>query len=106
MAGSVSEALATLHSQVVDLVVTDLNMPGASGLDLARALRGRHDAPALIFLTGSQSGGDKIAAFELGAVAYLRKPVDVGHLIGLVRDILDSRSAKRRKDAKTMAAAR
>src|SRR4051794_2727358 len=55
VAGSVREALAIVDKQFVDLVVTDLNMPGASGLDLARALRGRHDAPAVIFLTGSQS---------------------------------------------------
>jgi DNA-binding response OmpR family regulator len=106
VAGSVDEALAIFDEQFVDLVVTDLNMPGASGLDLACALRGRHNAPAVIFLTGSQSASDKIAAFELGAVAYLQKPVDVGHLIGLARDSLSSHCAERRKDAKMTAGAR
>ena len=53
VARSTAEALAVLDKQVVDLVVTDLNMPGASGLDLTREVRKRHDIPAVIFLTGS-----------------------------------------------------
>jgi DNA-binding response OmpR family regulator len=81
------------------LVVTDLNMPGASGLDLVRELRKRRDVPAVIFMTGSMSARDEVAAFELGAIAYLPKPVDVGHLIGLAREILRTRCAQRTIDA-------
>ena len=94
VARSAEEALAILDKEVIDLVVTDLNMPGASGLDLARELQGRFDVPDVIFMTGSQRPGDKVAAFEMGAVAYLQKPIDVGHLIGLARDILRSRAAR------------
>ena len=39
VAGSAKEALAILDDQIVDLVVTDLNMPGKSGLELAREVR-------------------------------------------------------------------
>ena len=99
VAQSAEEALKILDKQIVDLVVTDLNMPGASGLDLARDLRIRHDAPAVIFMTGSQRAEDKVAAFELGALAYLQKPVDVAQLIGLAREILRSRCAERSIDA-------
>jgi CheY-like chemotaxis protein len=99
VARSAEEALAMLDTEVVDLVVTDLNMPGASGLDLARELRRRLDAPAVIFMTGSQLAKDKETAFELGAVAYLQKPVDVSHLLGLTREILRSRGAERAGDA-------
>jgi CheY-like chemotaxis protein len=99
VARSANEALAILDQQFVDLVVTDLNMPGGSGLDLVRALRGCHDVPAVIFMTGSMSVRDKAEAFALGAVAYLTKPVDVGHLIALAGDILGSRCAKRARDA-------
>jgi DNA-binding response OmpR family regulator len=94
VAGSAEEALAIIDEQVIDLVVTDLNMPGASGLDLARELGSRQDGPAVIFVTGSQRPADKVAAFELGAVAYLEKPVDVEHLIGLAGEILRSRFAQ------------
>jgi len=99
VAGSAAEALGILDKQGVDLVVTDLNMPDATGLDLAREVRGRLDVPAVIFLTGSQRAGDRVAAFELGAVAYLQKPVDLKHLLGLAREILRSRRAARTSDA-------
>jgi CheY-like chemotaxis protein len=95
VAGSVEEALAILDETTIDLVVTDLNMPLANGLDLARELRKRQDTPALIFVTGSQCPRDKATAFELGAVAYLQKPVNIAHFIGLVRDTLRSHRAKR-----------
>ena len=99
VAKSAEEALATLDTRLVDLVVTDLNMPGASGLDLVRELRKRRDVPAVIFMTGSMSARDEVAAFELGAIAYLPKPVDVGHLMGLAREILRTRCAQRTIDA-------
>ncbi len=99
IAGSTAEALAMVDKQVVDLVVTDLNMPGRSGLDLTRELRKRHDVPAVIFLTGSVSANDKVEAFELGATAYLQKPVDVEHLLRLAREILGSRCAEQASDA-------
>jgi DNA-binding response OmpR family regulator len=99
VAQSAEEALRILDEQSVDLVVTDLNMPGASGLDLARDLRRRHDAPAVIFVTASQRAEDKVAAFELGALAYLKKPVDVVQLIELARESLRSRCAERTTDA-------
>jgi CheY-like chemotaxis protein len=94
VARSAEEALRMLDRQVIDLVVTDLNMPIATGLDLAREIRKRQDVPALIFTTASRSPRDRTAAFELGAIAYLLKPIDVKQLIGLARQILLSRCAK------------
>jgi DNA-binding response OmpR family regulator len=95
VARSAEEARRILNRENVDLVVTDLNMPDASGLDLARELRGQFDVPAVIFMTGSQRAGDRVAAFEMGAVAYLQKPVDVAYLIELAREILRSRCVAR-----------
>ena len=86
-ARSVGEALTIVDAQVVELVVTDLNMPGGSGLDLARDLRRRRHPPAVIFLTASTLAADKVAAFELGAAAYLQKPVDCAYLTRLARQI-------------------
>ncbi len=50
-------------------------------------------------MTGSQRHTDRAEAFEVGAVAYLQKPIDVAHLIGLAREILRSRAAARMTDA-------
>jgi CheY-like chemotaxis protein len=95
VAQSADEALEIVNRQVVDLVVTDLNMPGPSGLDLARVIQTQRDGPTVIFMTGSPRSGDRVAAFELGAVAYLQKPVNVEYLIGLVRETLLSRCLAR-----------
>ena len=55
VAGLAKEALAILDQQIVDLVVTDLNMPGKSGLDLAREVGARSDVPAVIFIPEANS---------------------------------------------------
>jgi len=94
VARSAAEALSIVDQRIVDLVVTDLNMPVRTGLDLAGALRLREDAPDVIFMTGSSSYADKVAAFALGAVAYLPKPIDVERLLDLARKTLDSRCAR------------
>ena len=51
----------------------------------------------MIFLTASTFATDKVEAFELGAAAYLLKPVDCAHLIGVAREILHARRARRTK---------
>jgi CheY-like chemotaxis protein len=99
VARSAAEALTMVDTQLVDLVVTDLNMPGGSGLDLTRQLRRLRDIPAVIFLTGSTCAAHKITAFELGAAAYLQKPVDVEYLIGLAKEILRVHRARRASGA-------
>ena len=99
VARSAGEALTIVDTQVVDLVVTDLNMPGGSGLDLTRRLRRLRDIPAVIFVTGSTCAADKVTAFELGAAAYLQKPVDVPYLIGLAKEILRVHRARRASGA-------
>ena len=98
VARSAEEALDVVDQRLIDLVVTDLNMPDASGLDLARELARRDNAPAVVVLTGSLSVKDEASALELGAIAYLRKPVDVDHLIALAREILVGRRAERTSD--------
>jgi len=99
VARSAGEALTMVDTQVVDLLVTDLNMPGGSGLDLTRELRRLRDIPAVIFLTASTCAADKVTAFELGAVAYLQKPVDVEYLIGLAKEIIRVHRARRASGA-------
>lgn len=58
---------------VVDAVFADLNMPGLTGVEMARVIRGFTPTPALVFVTG-EGGGDAVEAFELGALDYILKP--------------------------------
>ena len=67
------EALAHLVAMDLDLVLLDVHMPGVDGIEVARALRSRPDAPAVVFVTAHASHA--VTAFELEAVDYLTKPV-------------------------------
>lgn len=71
-ASSGTEALDCLEKLDPDVLLVDQQMPGLSGLSLARALRGG-GRPLLIFVTAFQEHA--VEAFEVGAVDYLLKPV-------------------------------
>ena len=57
---------------VVDAVFADLDMPGLTGMELAKVLAGFKPAPVLVFVTAHSH--EAVAAFELGAVDYILKP--------------------------------
>ncbi|WP_253887445.1 LytR/AlgR family response regulator transcription factor [Actinokineospora diospyrosa] len=59
---------------VVDAVFADLDMPGLTGMELAKVLAGFKPAPVLVFVTAHSH--EAVAAFELGAVDYLLKPAE------------------------------
>ena len=79
-AQSVHEALQAVTRERVDLIVSDHQMPGLTGLDLIELLKADgHDIPVLI-LTGYASIEHAVAAIKAGAVDYLTKPVDAQQL--------------------------
>ena len=59
---------------VVDAVFADLDMPGLTGMELAKVLAGFKPAPVLVFVTAHSH--EAVAAFDLGAVDYLLKPAE------------------------------
>ncbi|GAA1450124.1 response regulator transcription factor [Mycobacterium cookii] len=72
-AGSVEEGIAAWKDLEPDVVVTDLQMPGGSGLDVVRAIRATSDATGVVVLT-MHAGDDRIfAAMEAGASAFVGK---------------------------------
>ena len=68
-----AEALAALRSEPCDLVFLDVEMPGLSGLDVARRL-GPQRLPAIVFVTAHRDYA--LPAFEVRAVDFLLKPFD------------------------------
>ncbi|QTL01743.1 response regulator transcription factor [Aquabacter sp. L1I39] len=78
------EALATNR---IDLVVLDLMLPDASGLDLCRALRGRSRVP-IILLTALKEEVDRIIGLEVGADDYLGKPFNPRELVARIRAVM------------------
>jgi two-component system, chemotaxis family, chemotaxis protein CheY len=69
-----------------DLVLTDVDMPGLNGFELAEALRGheRTRTIPLIFLSGESGPAQEARAVGLGALAYVTKPFDPETLAALV----------------------
>jgi response regulator NasT len=76
IAENVDEAIAAVATSRPDLAVLDIKMHGASGLDLATALRNDFGVP-FIFLTLLDDEQTVRKASEMGAIAYLVKPLDM-----------------------------
>ena len=74
-----SDAIATA---AIDVVFLDIQMPGESGLVLARALAGTDDPPLVIFVTAHNAFA--VDAFEVHALDYLLKPVNDERLAGAI----------------------
>jgi EAL domain-containing protein (putative c-di-GMP-specific phosphodiesterase class I) len=78
------EAVKLLETQVFDCVVSDINLPGMTGIDLLRAVRERDLDVPVVLLTGAPSVTTAAHAVEYGAFHYLVKPVDMVVLSQLV----------------------
>ena len=91
-AASAEEAIDLMHKRRFDLVLTDKNLPGASGLDVLRAARSLNPAPAIVLITGYSSYDSAIEALDIGAHDYIEKPIrDVDDLRFRIRRALSRR---------------
>jgi two-component system response regulator RegX3 len=77
-----------------DLLILDIMMPGRSGLDICREVRGRSAVP-IIILTAKDAEVDKVVGLEVGADDYVTKPFSVRELLGRVRAQLRRRDLDR-----------
>lgn len=102
--------VATFHSaqeflsqsdlnEICDLVISDINMPGASGFHLCRAIRATESAVRLpiILITGSDPAVDQARGFEAGADEFISKPFSPRHLIAKIRSLLEIRASEIRR---------
>ncbi len=78
-----------LETNIVDLVVLDLMMPGDDGLVLCRELRaGKHKATPIVMLTARDDEMDRIIGLEMGADDYLPKPFAARELLARIKAVL------------------
>jgi two-component system cell cycle sensor histidine kinase/response regulator CckA len=88
--GAGALALADVHGATIDVLVTDISMPGMTGRELARALRERH--PNLLTVYVSGSAGETFAELDLpDAEVFLSKPFSGEALAQIVSTLLDRR---------------
>jgi len=89
---SAEEALDIIQTESPSLVVTDVCMPGVSGIELLRTTRERHPALPFLLVTAYADVQEAVNTMKLGAVDYLAKPVDLDELVTAVQDALDIRA--------------
>jgi two-component system, OmpR family, response regulator CpxR len=80
------EALSYIEKDEPDVMVLDLKMPGVNGMDVLRKVKKERPHVEIIILTGHGSENDKTLAMDLGAFAYLEKPVDIDVLAKTMKE--------------------
>jgi DNA-binding response OmpR family regulator len=86
------EALVLLATWRPDLILSDVEMPGMTGLELVRILREWDTATPVLFVSGRDSDADKAAGFAAGGDGYLIKPFGWAELVQRVRALLGTRT--------------
>lgn len=97
------EGLAILRRVDIDVIVSDLTMPGMSGIDFLRAARAHDPDVPVILMTGCPSTDSAVSAMEYGALRYLMKPVARDALERALTDAIHFRhAAKLRQQAEAI----
>jgi DNA-binding NtrC family response regulator len=73
-------AMDVLQENAPEVIVLDLQMPGIDGIEVLKRVKAQNPEIAVIILTGHGTDADKDICMELGAFAYLEKPVDIDTL--------------------------
>jgi two-component system nitrogen regulation response regulator GlnG len=87
--GAAQEALDALPGEAPQVVVSDIRMPGITGLDFMQQLKSKLPSTPVIIMTAYSDLESAVAAFQGGAFEYLPKPFDVDHAVELVRRAID-----------------
>ena len=88
-ASNAEQALEVLQKSPVDLIITDLHLPGASGIDLLKGARATYPETAVVVMTAFGTVQTAVDAMKAGAYDYLTKPIHPYELAILVSRALD-----------------
>lgn len=92
IASSGEEALSVLEETKIDLVVTDIRMPGISGIDLLIAIKNKYPHICVIVMTAFPSTESKAEVIEKGGLRFIEKPFDIKEMRDFVRNALNMES--------------
>src|ERR687887_1592742 len=92
--GSGEEALVELEHRPIDVVLTDLRMPGLGGIDLLRAVSERWPDIPVVIITAHGTIAEAVEAMKLGAADFVQKPVDREELLFVLGKALASAQAE------------
>jgi DNA-binding NtrC family response regulator len=87
LATSGDRALEVLRSERLDMMISDVRMPGMSGLETLRLARQEHVLLPVLLVTAYADIREAVGAMRDGAVNYLPKPIDLDELLGIVQQV-------------------
>src|SRR6267143_2023399 len=82
------KALEALRSQPLSMMISDVRMPGMTGLETLRRARQEHAVLPVLLVTAYADIRDAVGAMRDGAVNYLAKPIDLDELLASVRQAI------------------
>ena len=82
---SSKEAVSRIEKGGVDILLTDLEMPGINGIELLQCAKSRNPATQVLFITGHSTQEALLDALERGASDYLLKPIDQAELLEVLK---------------------
>lgn len=95
LASNGQEALDIIEKgEPVDVVLSDLMMPGLTGLDILGRINALHDKPVVILITGQGTIDTAVQAMKLGAYDYLVKPIHLDRLSLLIEKSIENKNIK------------
>ncbi len=86
---SADDAERELEAHPPRVIISDIRMPGKSGLELLQTLRDRNPGLPVIIMTAYSDLDSAVSAFQGGAFEYLPKPFDVNHAVELIRRAIE-----------------
>jgi len=92
------DVLAALANDVPQVLVSDIRMPGGSGIDLLTKVKEKHPGLPVIIMTAYSDLDSAVSAFQGGAFEYLPKPFDVPKAVELIRRALDESMREETRD--------
>ncbi len=92
------EALAKCHSTSFDLVITDLKLPGVSGIEILQALRNQGNGTPVIMMTAYGDVDTAVNAMRMGAYDFIPKPFKLGVMKSQVRAALKATKVEETTD--------
>lgn len=96
LAGDGVEAIAVLRSTPVDLVLTDIVMPGMDGLELLAHIHAQHKDTDVIVATGFHAKASYAEVIKAGAIDFIKKPIDPAELEAKLARVVRERNLVRR----------
>ncbi len=90
-----ADALMKMEKENFDLLITDIKMPGLSGMELLGKIKEKYPVIEVIIITGFGSIGSAVEAMKKGALDYIAKPFDLDELTMKVKKIMDQSVLKK-----------